>query len=83
MNQDKYRTKPIARFNRTLLLRAMTAGKARWEPFQQDADSKSGEVCVGGLRFSTQLDEAGCPFVHEPLGAALYKAVGGFSTATV
>ena len=75
-SKELYKTIKTAHFYRCLLLRAMVAGKARWEPFAGDASK--GEVCVGGMRYSTELDETGCPLVHEALSSALYKEVGGF-----
>lgn len=50
--------------------RAVVAGKARWEFFS--GSSEQGEVCVGGLRYSTRLD-VGVPVLYPVLRAALER----------
>jgi len=49
--------------NRTLLLAAMCAGIVRWEPFS--GDPIRGELCFGGMRYSTSLDAEACPILNE------------------
>jgi hypothetical protein len=58
-----------------LLLSAIVRGLARWEAFP-GGDGRKGEVCVGGLRYATELDETGCPVIQPHLYAALAKAEG-------
>lgn len=50
--------------------RAVVAGVARWEPFSGMSDQ--GEVCVGGLRYSTRLD-VGVPVLGPALREELEK----------
>jgi len=50
--------------------RAVVAGVARWEFFSGSSDK--GEVCVGGLRYSTHLN-VGVPVLHPMLRAALER----------
>ena len=78
---QQYKTAKAALFYRSLLLRAIVAGKARWESFVEGGIR--GEVCVNGLRCSAELDETGCPLVNEHLAGLLYKAVGGFPMGDV
>lgn len=54
-----------------LLLAAMCAGLARWEPYR---GTSVGEICVGGLRFSASLDEDGCPDVGVLIRSSLIRA---------
>lgn len=54
-------------------LRLIISGKARWEPW----DDVRGEFCIGGLRYSTELDEFGCPVVTDHVRAVIAKAEGG------
>ena len=56
----------------TLLLSALVAGVARWEPL---CGGPSGEVCVGGMRYFARLDEAGCPRLSDPIRGALQAAM--------
>lgn len=58
--------------DRTILLRALLHGKARWEPFT--GCTKQGEVCVGGFRWATILDKWGFPVLHDALRSELQKA---------
>jgi hypothetical protein len=45
-----------------LVLWALTSGYATWEPW---AGLPKGELCFGGLRYVTDVDELGCPVLHE------------------
>lgn len=56
-----------------LVARAMSAGVARWERF---SDAESGELCFGGLRYWTKLDEFGVPTLSASTREALAKATG-------
>lgn len=57
----------------TLLLRALCLGVARWELF---AGSKiGGEVCCGGMRYSTELNEFGVPAIGAHVRHALQQAI--------
>lgn len=57
-----------------LYARAVTAGVARWEPF--GGSDNRGEVCCGGLRYSTVLDVFGVPCLSSAMRSALAKKVG-------
>ena len=50
---------------------AVCKGVARWEPFSGSSDR--GEVCCNGMRYSTILDEFGCPILSVHSRAALAK----------
>lgn len=50
--------------------RAVVAGVARWEFFS--GSSEQGEVCVGGLRYSTRLN-VGVPILSPTIRAALER----------
>lgn len=52
--------------------RAITTLGARWEPLS----SRTGEFCIGGLRYATDLDEFGVPVLHAGIRAAIAKAEG-------
>lgn len=54
---------------------AVCAGKARWEAWS-GSDCR-GEVCVGGMRYATNLDEFGMPVLYDAIRAAIAKARGG------
>jgi hypothetical protein len=58
-----------------VLLSAMVRGLARWEAFP-GGDGRKGEVCVGGLRYATELDETGCPVIQPHLYRVLARAEG-------
>jgi hypothetical protein len=53
---------------------ALVAGKIRWEFFAGNA--VHGEICVGGIRWATKLDEFGVPELTENTRAAIAKATG-------
>lgn len=53
---------------------ALVAGKIRWEAFAGNAEH--GEICVGGMRWATKLDEFGVPVLTENTRAAIAKATG-------
>jgi hypothetical protein len=59
-----------------LICWAMCIAAGRWEPF---GDGLKGEFCINGLRYSTEMDEFGCPAVTDALRAALSKAKGASS----
>lgn len=52
-----------------LLLAAIVSGRARIEPLGANV-----EVCTGGLRYATKLDENGCPLVSDVIRTALLRA---------
>jgi hypothetical protein len=54
-----------------LIAAAIVAGVARWEFFT--GDRSRGEICVGGLRYSSKLDEFGVPELNEITRAALSR----------
>lgn len=58
-----------------MLAAVLASGKARWEPLPGSCDS--GEVCFGGIRYHTRLDEFGVPAMTDALRAAIAKAEGG------
>jgi hypothetical protein len=55
-----------------LVIWAMCVAAGRWEPL----GDMSGEFCINGLRYSTVLDEFGCPAVNDVLRAAILSAKG-------
>ena len=57
-----------------LLLRAILHGGARWEPCA--GDEFSGEVCVGGLRFTCKIDAIGVPILYQNLRSQLCRSIG-------
>jgi hypothetical protein len=57
-----------------MLASALVAGLARWEPFA-GSGAPSGELCVGGFRYCTTLDEFGVPVLADHTRAALTRAV--------
>ena len=57
-------------WDRTLLLRALCEGTARWEPW---SDPSQGELCINGLRYSTKVDGKGCPTLTPGIRHALVK----------
>jgi hypothetical protein len=57
-----------------LFASAIAAGVIRWEMF--DGKKDSGEICVNGLRWATQLDEFGVPVLTQNTRAAIAKAKG-------
>lgn len=50
---------------------AITTGIARWEPWEQ---AGKGEVCVGGMRYATSLDDFGVPELSENIRLAIRNA---------
>jgi len=54
-----------------LICWAVCVAAGRWEP-----SSNGGEFCINGIRYSTKLDEFGCPVVNGPIRAAILKAQG-------
>ncbi len=56
-----------------LLLRCICRGLARWEQWE---DGQRGEICCGGMRYATHLDDFGCPVVSEHVRGVLTKAEG-------
>lgn len=54
-----------------VLARALVSGKARWEPW---SDERRGEVCVGGLRYATELLD-GVPVMYPALRYAIEFAL--------
>lgn len=66
----------LAAPDHALLLAAMAKGAARWEPFNLNArypetDPGGGELVVNGMRYTTRLDELGCPALNDTLRAVL------------
>ncbi len=57
-----------------LFASAIAAGCIRWEMFEGRKDS--GEICVNGLRWATQLDEFGVPILTQNTRDAILKAKG-------
>ncbi len=57
-----------------LIAAALCRGAARWRSFL--ATPNRGEVCVGGVRYSSTLDRFGVPQLHELLRRDLRKAMG-------
>lgn len=57
-----------------MVLRAIARGVLRWETFSSGGDC--GELCFAGMRYSTRLDEFGCPRLTEALRSAIAKAMG-------
>ena len=55
-----------------LICWAMCIAAGRWEPF---GDGR-GEFCINGMRYSTNLDEFGCPVVNATIRAAIVRATG-------
>lgn len=55
------------------LLAAIVAGVARWEFFH--GSTTAGEVCVGGIRYSTTLDHYECPILSNTIERALDDAM--------
>lgn len=55
-----------------LFLRAIMRGVARWESF---GSGKGGEVCCGGIRYSTRLDTFGRPVINPMVAGALLRAI--------
>ena len=47
---------------------------ARWEPFP--GSESDGEVCVGGLRYCSKLDEFGVPVLTDATRAEISKTKG-------
>lgn len=64
---------------RGLLLREMTAGRVRWEPFVRGG--KQGELFFNGIRHSTELDEAGCPIMDQRLRDRITSVCGRIGAA--
>lgn len=60
-----------------LICWAMCVAAGRWEPY---GDGR-GEFCINGLRYSTRLDEFGCPVVNSAIRAAISKATGDATNA--
>lgn len=57
-----------------LLLQGLLSGVIRWEPFGE-WDSGKGELCIGGLRYTTGTDEHGIPRLDSHTRAALSEAI--------
>lgn len=55
-----------------LICWALCAGAGRWEGW----DAKRGEFCINGMRYSTKLDEFGCPIVTDLMREAILTAKG-------
>lgn len=49
----------------TLILSEIIAGRMRWEPFH--GLKTEGELCWGGMRYSSKLDATGCPALSDNL----------------
>ena len=60
-----------------LVARALAAGVARWELFTNA--EQSGELCIGGMRYVTQLDEFGVPELSDHTRHALAAGTGSAS----
>lgn len=56
-----------------LIAAALCAKVARWEPFSDDP--RVGEVCTGGLRYCTSLDDHGVPILTNPARDAIRIAM--------
>lgn len=54
--------------------RALLAGWIRWEPFFPGGESKTGELCIDGLRHCTTLDEFGVPQLTPTVRVAIANA---------
>ncbi len=50
---------------------AMCMAAGRWEP-----SGTGGEFCINGIRYSTKLDEFGCPIVNGSIRTAISRAQG-------
>jgi hypothetical protein len=64
-----------------LFAKAVCQDVARWEFFS--GDRQRGEVCVGGMRHATSLNEYGCPRLHDHLRHALRKAIASHLERTI
>ncbi len=73
--ERNYADDRTAASDHALFASAVCRGVARWERFS--GTSTDGEVCVGGMRYSTQLDHFGCPVLSERIQHELAKAVNG------
>lgn len=60
-----------------LVARALAARVARWELFTNA--EQSGELCIGGMRYVTQLDEFGVPELSDHTRHALAAGTGSAS----
>jgi hypothetical protein len=58
-----------------LVLRGIIGGWLRWEPFQ--ANDGHGELCFGGIRHLTRLDDFGCPLMTDNLRQRIAAEGGG------
>lgn len=56
-----------------LFAAAICMNVARWEQFTNHI---RGEICFGGLRYSTDIDESGVPIISEFVEARLAEAIG-------
>jgi len=73
MNEANARLMALAPDHATVAA-ALATGTVRWELFT--GDNIRGEICVGGLRYATHLDEWGVPVLSENTRTALAKAKG-------
>lgn len=64
-----------SRANHRILLSAIVAGVARWEPVCDMNFSRRGNVCVNEMRHSTCLDDSGCPILSDVILRSLRKAM--------
>ena len=60
-----------ASWDHALFTSALLRGLIRWKPF---AGGAIGEVCCGGMRYSTSLDGFGIPALTSHIRAAIQKA---------
>lgn len=62
--------------NHSITLQAMCLLGLRWEPFPNDP--VRGELCFGGLRYSTELDRLGCPILPQCLLVNIVPKIRAF-----
>jgi hypothetical protein len=60
----------------TLVARALALKVARWEPFS--GSSTTGELCFGGIRYGSNLDEFGVPVLDEVSRERLVAALDAY-----